>query len=862
MKLIRCHIENFGGLSDYDLEFAPGLTVIREENGFGKTTLAEFIRAMFYGLPRKTPKALGKRQKYEPWQGGKYGGSLTFEHDGKEYRIQRTFGATPKSDTFALIDLQTGEKSGAFSDSIGLELFGLDADSFERSTYLPQNRDGGPLSTDSIQAKLGGLVEDENDVGGYEKAVKKLEEKRKTYCTRSATSPKGTVPEAAKKILEIREALAHAETCARDLTEAEQTIARLETEQGDTARRIEEVRQELTAANEAAARLAHHQQLERLEKAHRKAAGELETLKDQYPKGIPGQEELTALTDAVERLASLPPSPVTAADQEAQRFVEENQSRFAQGAPTEDQIAEMRRTCDEYRSLSAQRDACAVPAEEAAELERIRGFLAPGVPEEDTLARQMTDLEEAERLRRENMRLASVPGGEAAKKASPLAPILMGLGGVAVLAGIVLFVMNQTAPGGIALGLGLIALAAAVYLTMQSALNRQTTALDPRVQALIQENDARAAELEAAVRSFAAPYGAEVRQIREQTARLHILEKREQDLLQRQEQLTKKMDACNESLRAFLDRYLHPGYRGGGYELLARIQRESDQWERAQQQLKDRDARVERYQRENREIRQVLEGVWNAYALAPRSRDQVLRLRDDARQMTRLEQDIQLLTRQIREYRADHEDTLAAPVPHGAADPGELRKQERELLDKQGQLGAELLRSRRRQEELFRGAEEIPQLQDQLIHWQERKAADEARVVILDDALAFLEQAKTDLALSYMMPIRESFAGLMSRMAGEQPEKILVTPELVVCLERGGESRKLDYFSAGQTDLVMLCMRLALVDAMFREVKPFVILDDPFVNLDDRHTAQALELLRELARDRQIVYLTCNSSRT
>ena len=98
--------------------------------------------------------------------------------------------------------------------------------------------------------------------------------------------------------------------------------------------------------------------------------------------------------------------------------------------------------------------------------------------------------------------------------------------------------------------------------------------------------------------------------------------------------------------------------------------------------------------------------------------------------------------------------------------------------------------------------------------------------------------------------------------AGESREKILVSPELVVSLERGGESRKLDYFSAGQTDLVMLCMRLALVDAMFRETKPFVILDDPFVNLDDRHTVQALELLKELSRDRQIVYLTCNSSRT
>ena len=135
MKLISLYIENFGGLHQYSLDFSEGLTVIQEANGFGKTTLAEFIRAMFYGFPRKA-KTLDKnrRQKYTPWQGGKFGGNLTFQLDGKTYRIERTFGATPKGDHFQLIDLATNKKSDQFSEEIGLEIFGLDADSFERST--------------------------------------------------------------------------------------------------------------------------------------------------------------------------------------------------------------------------------------------------------------------------------------------------------------------------------------------------------------------------------------------------------------------------------------------------------------------------------------------------------------------------------------------------------------------------------------------------------------------------------------------------------------------------------------------------------------------------------------------------------
>ena len=66
---------------------------------------------------------------------------------------------------------------------------------------------------------------------------------------------------------------------------------------------------------------------------------------------------------------------------------------------------------------------------------------------------------------------------------------------------------------------------------------------------------------------------------------------------------------------------------------------------------------------------------------------------------------------------------------------------------------------------------------------------------------------------------------------------------------------------AGQSDIITLCMRLALVDALFKETKPFVILDDPFVNLDDTYTERALKLLENIGTDHQVIYLVCNSSR-
>ena len=65
----------------------------------------------------------------------------------------------------------------------------------------------------------------------------------------------------------------------------------------------------------------------------------------------------------------------------------------------------------------------------------------------------------------------------------------------------------------------------------------------------------------------------------------------------------------------------------------------------------------------------------------------------------------------------------------------------------------------------------------------------------------------------------------------------------------------------GTVDGVMLCMRLALVDALFQKEQPFLLLDDPFVNLDDEATRRALSMLREIAKKRQVVYLTCNTAR-
>ena len=178
MKLRSCHIDNFGKLSDLHLEFQDGVNLFHEPNAWGKSTLAAFLRVMFYGFDSKRESGLFDKERvvFRPWQGGTYGGELDFSYQGKEYRISRTFGKTEKTDVFHLYDLFTNLECHDFSSEIGSEIFGLDSASFKRSAFIAQN-DCECCSTDAINAKLGNLVENTNDINNFETAQKKIHDR-------------------------------------------------------------------------------------------------------------------------------------------------------------------------------------------------------------------------------------------------------------------------------------------------------------------------------------------------------------------------------------------------------------------------------------------------------------------------------------------------------------------------------------------------------------------------------------------------------------------------------------------------------------------------------------------------------------
>lgn len=213
MKIEKLHVENFGKISNFDLVFSSGLNQQIHNNGWGKSTLSAFIKAMFYGLEAKGRKKdfEAERSKFQPWQGGLFGGNIIFQVGEERYQIFRTFGKTPEEDKFQLVDLLLGKVSNKFSSNIGEELFGVGKETFSISAFFGQN-DLSSSTTDEVVANLAGIEKYKNDGEKTESALKLLEKNRKEIV---ANQPKEA---------ELKQLESYIEKLEQDINQSKETI--------------------------------------------------------------------------------------------------------------------------------------------------------------------------------------------------------------------------------------------------------------------------------------------------------------------------------------------------------------------------------------------------------------------------------------------------------------------------------------------------------------------------------------------------------------------------------------------------------------------------------------------------------------
>lgn len=184
MRIIKCHITNFGCYSDQTFDFSVKLNPYCLHNGAGKTTLATFIKAMFYSLEKSSIKSY-ERKHYKPYSGGIYGGSLEIELDGQKYRIERTFDDSPTKDTLKIYneygEVQTtflskslSSLQGEGSSLLGELIFGIDVASFLKCNFISSN-DLDFSSNETIKMKIGNIMMDRDRENSYEDTLESIE---------------------------------------------------------------------------------------------------------------------------------------------------------------------------------------------------------------------------------------------------------------------------------------------------------------------------------------------------------------------------------------------------------------------------------------------------------------------------------------------------------------------------------------------------------------------------------------------------------------------------------------------------------------------------------------------------------------
>ena len=184
----------------------------------------------------------------------------------------------------------------------------------------------------------------------------------------------------------------------------------------------------------------------------------------------------------------------------------------------------------------------------------------------------------------------------------------------------------------------------------------------------------------------------------------------------------------------------------------------------------------------------------------------------------------------------------------------ELRNEGNALIERRAKLSEAI-------KKLEEEAEQLPSLKDEKEELVAKTESYGELVRAYDGAMEYLEKAKQSLSSRYTVDMKNSFEQRFSELASSESE-VTVDVNLGVELRGEGGMHKSDGYSMGYKALIALCLRLSLIDSLYGEEKPFIILDDPFVNLDDEKLARSLEMLRELSKSMQIVYLTCHSSRS
>lgn len=868
MKVLEAHIINFGKLHDATIPFDGNLTTFLHENGWGKTTLSVFLKSMFYGMEHSTARDLTKneKKKYSPWQGGIYGGSLTFEHEGKKYRVSRTFSDKANSDTFELIDLATNTKSDDFSSDLGTELFGVSKETYARSAYV--TLDEVPLSSDDISAKLNNLVE-EGDVSNFETAARKLDEKATAIKAKrrggsdELTIIQAKIDEARTTLDDIKVRLRTTDDLLARKTQEDAILADLQEEQKNVGDQLA-----------GYARIERKNTYDRLNEEAGKILKNLEETQAFFNGSIPAAETLSNIETLCSELNTVESNLKTQSASQAQKDeYRELTAWFAGDVPSKEQISSCLKTDQDYRQFKQTEASLRLTASENTDYERLSGRYRNADISEESINGfiQKTDYIRTKKDELSALKADAVTAEkdfqtrQQKKPHRGLTIALFILSGVLLVTGLAAFFFLDSrllmaclpasaAPFGVALiirrrkpdcsedAARVEQLNAAI-----SALEKEIAAADGALKAFIASCAPGAASDFAALSTIKSEFA--------EYSRLREKQKAYEAWLSGQ-----KTGAEYESaIRAFMKRYCKTDDISTVSEDIRGLGDKLNKLETLKNQINSDASNTEKAN----ELKEKLESV-----LAPYQTDKTLSYTERARTLREKLNALESCKTaafeardKLRVFEDEHADeiesykSLVAPEQSDA----ELNSAMVHLTDEINDRNRIIASYQKQIDDNLSVTDRQGEIEDELEKQTARKAEKEAEYRLYQKTAGLLKQAKDSLDRNYSKGMIDGFNKYVD-MLGSSLE-LVIDKDLNVSVDSEGQFRDRNFLSEGYKDMVNFCARMALVDALYEDVKPPVILDDPFVNLDDAKVPNALGLVMELSKENQVIYFACHKSR-
>jgi DNA repair exonuclease SbcCD ATPase subunit len=156
-------------------------------------------------------------------------------------------------------------------------------------------------------------------------------------------------------------------------------------------------------------------------------------------------------------------------------------------------------------------------------------------------------------------------------------------------------------------------------------------------------------------------------------------------------------------------------------------------------------------------------------------------------------------------------------------------------------------------------AEQVAGHAERLATWREQLERLQRRARVYDRTLREIEQAEQATMKSATRYLERKMVADIDRVTGGRYRRVSVddkTLDIRVHAPERGDWVDVTSLSQGTLDLIYLVARIGLVRLVTGDRRPPLILDDPFVTFDDGRATRALELLRDVARDFQVIYLT------